>query len=149
MISKLGLAYNLKTFSQNAIEQGLIQQQQKKLDEARGNISWGPSLRSLPVWDKTDFLTQSREREGLVIIAGIVHDVSGFITEHPGGQALVRTSMGKDATTAFTGGVYAHSNAAHNILANMRVAVMRDSGATSHTAQFQAEKIAQKGAKEE
>lgn len=147
LTSKLGLAYNLKTFSQNAIEQGLIQQQQKKLDEARGRLNWGPSLQSLPVWDKSEFFTNSKERKGLVIIAGIVHDVSGFITEHPGGQTLIRTSVGKDATTAFNGGVYAHSNAAHNLLATMRIAVIRDSGATSNTIQLQADMIAEKEAK--
>jgi stearoyl-CoA desaturase (delta-9 desaturase) len=33
--------------------------------------------------------------------------------------------VGKDATTAFFGGVYDHSNAAHNLLAMMRVGVLR------------------------
>lgn len=147
LTSKVGLACNLETFSQNAIEQGLIQQKQKKLDEARGQLNWGPSLSSLPVWDETEFLAISKEQKGIVIIAGIVHDLSGFITEHPGGQALVRTSVGKDATTAFTGGVYAHSNAAHNMLATMRIAVMRGSGATSDTVQLQGRMIAERGQK--
>jgi len=35
--------------------------------------------------------------------------------EHPGGRHLLRKNIGKDATTAFFGGVYDHSNAAHNV----------------------------------
>ncbi|ONH67412.1 Acyl-CoA desaturase 1 [Cyberlindnera fabianii] len=125
--SKLGLAYNLKTFSQNAIEQGLVQQQQKKLDAMRRKLNWGTPLSNLPVWDKAKFLEKCKEGKGLVIINGIVHDVSGYISEHPGGEPLLRASLGKDATKAFNGGVYLHANAAHNLLATMRVAVMRDS----------------------
>lgn len=123
--SKLGLAYNLKRFSQNAIDQCRLQQKQKVLDRQRSKLNWGPQLSELPVWDKAEFFDQCKERKGLVIISGIVHDCSGFLTEHPGGQALLKTAFGKDATVAFNGGVYAHSNAAHNLLANMRVAVIK------------------------
>jgi hypothetical protein len=35
--------------------------------------------------------------------------------EHPGGRAFLTTYVGKDATTAVFGGVYEHSNAAHNV----------------------------------
>lgn len=131
--SKLGLASNLKTFSQNAIEQGLVQQQQKKLDAARSKLNWGTPLSHLPIWDKAEYFEKSKDKKGLVIISGIVHDVSGYISEHPGGEALLKSSLGKDATKAFNGGVYLHSNAAHNLLATMRVAVIRDSGATNNT----------------
>jgi stearoyl-CoA desaturase (delta-9 desaturase) len=51
----------------------------------------------------------------LVVIAGFIHDVSGFFDEHPGGSHLIAKMIGKDATTAFFGGVYDHSNAAHNV----------------------------------
>lgn len=142
--SKVGLAYNLKTFSQNAIEQGLVQQQQKKLDRMKAQLNWGTPLSDLPVWDKEYFFETSKERKGLVLISGIVHDVAGFITEHPGGAPLLKTSSGKDATTAFSGGVYAHSNAAHNMLATMRVAVIKDSGADGETYKFQEKLLARK-----
>lgn len=33
--------------------------------------------------------------------------------------------MGKDATAVFNGGVYMHSNAAHNLLSTIRVGVLR------------------------
>lgn len=53
----------------------------------------------------------------LVIIAAHIHDVSTFLDEHPGGRHLLTKNIGKDATTAFFGGVYDHSNAAHNVSA--------------------------------
>jgi stearoyl-CoA desaturase (Delta-9 desaturase) len=51
----------------------------------------------------------------LVLISGFIHDVSSFMDEHPGGRHLLAKNIGKDATTAFFGGVYDHSNAAHNV----------------------------------
>ncbi len=38
---------------------------------------------------------------------------------------MIRSAIGKDATAIFNGGVYNHSNAAHNLLSNFRVAVVR------------------------
>ena len=58
-------------------------------------------------------------------MAGVIHDVSGFIADHPGGKALIASSVGKDATALFNGGVYEHSNAAHNLLSTMRVGILR------------------------
>jgi cytochrome b involved in lipid metabolism len=57
---------------------------------------------------------QSQKRP-LILIAGYIHDVSTFIEEHPGGRHLLVKHIGKDASTAFFGGVYDHSNAAHNV----------------------------------
>lgn len=37
------------------------------------------------------------------------------MNDHPGGRRLVVKYIGRDATTAFFGGVYDHSNAAHNV----------------------------------
>ncbi|CAI4473206.1 BBM_1a_G0019590.mRNA.1.CDS.1 [Saccharomyces cerevisiae] len=127
LTSLVGLAYDLKKFSQNAIEEALIQQEQKKINKKKAKINWGPVLTDLPMWDKQTFLAKSKENKGLVIISGIVHDVSGYISEHPGGETLIKTALGKDATKAFSGGVYRHSNAAQNVLADMRVAVIKES----------------------
>ena len=124
--SLVGLSYNLKKFSQNAIQQGLVQQQQKKIDRQRAHLNWGTPLTQLPVWDKQQFMENIKTNPGLVIISGIVHDVSNYITEHPGGETLIKAALNKDATKAFNGGVYLHSNAAHNVLATMRVAVVKE-----------------------
>jgi stearoyl-CoA desaturase (delta-9 desaturase) len=57
----------------------------------------------------------------LVAVAGVIHDVTGFVEDHPGGKSLIKSVVGKDATGVFNGGVYEHSNAAHNLLATMQV----------------------------
>merc|ERR1712174_70406 len=41
------------------------------------------------------------------------------------GKAMIKSGIGKDATAMFNGGVYNHSNAAHNLLSTMRVGVIR------------------------
>jgi stearoyl-CoA desaturase (delta-9 desaturase) len=63
--------------------------------------------------------------EPLIALGGVIHNVSSFIDEHPGGRALVSSAFGKDATARFNGGVYQHSNAAHNLLSTMRIGVLQ------------------------
>jgi stearoyl-CoA desaturase (delta-9 desaturase) len=67
---------------------------------------------------------QSRVAEGasLILIDDIVHDVTEFIDQHPGGRKLIQAYLGKDATQAFNVTVYNHSNAARNELICLRVA---------------------------
>ncbi|UZP42211.1 hypothetical protein NXS19_010027 [Fusarium pseudograminearum] len=122
---QLGLAYELKEFRANEIEKGRVQQLQKKLDQKRATLDWGIPLEQLPVVDWDDFVAQSKAGKGLVAIAGVIHDVTDFIKDHPGGKALINSAIGKDATAIFNGGVYLHSNAAHNLLSTMRVGVLR------------------------
>jgi len=124
VFQQLGLAYNLQRFSQNAIEQGLVQQRQKKLDRWRNRLNWGVPIDQLPVIEFDDFKDAARTRD-LIVISGIVHDVTDFVDRHPGGRILIKSGVGKDATAVFNGGVYDHHNAAHNLLATMRVAVVR------------------------
>ncbi|KAK6853339.1 hypothetical protein PG995_010151 [Apiospora arundinis] len=122
---QLGLASDLKQFRSNEIEKGRVQQLQKKLDQKRAGLDWGIPLEQLPVVDWDDFVAQSKDGKGLVAIAGVIHDVTDFIKDHPGGKALIGSAIGKDATAMFNGGVYLHSNAAHNLLSTMRVGVLR------------------------
>ena len=122
---KLGLAYDLKTFKQNEIEKGRLQQMQKKLDQKRSKLDWGVPLEQLPVIEWDDYVDQVSNGRGLVAIAGVVHDVTDFISQHPGGKAMIKSGLGKDATAMFNGGIYLHSNAAHNLLSTMRVGVIR------------------------
>ncbi|KAI4603160.1 stearoyl-CoA 9-desaturase [Pestalotiopsis sp. 9143b] len=122
---KLGLAYDLKQFRSNEIEKGRVQQLQKKLDRKRATLDWGTPLDQLPVIHWDDFVAESKNGKALVAIAGVIHDVTDFIKDHPGGKALISSAIGKDATAIFNGGVYLHSNAAHNLLSTMRVGVLR------------------------
>jgi stearoyl-CoA desaturase (Delta-9 desaturase) len=141
---KVGLAYDLKQFRQNEIEKGRVQQLQKKLDQKRARLDWGVPLDQLPIIEWDDFVARSRgdddvEKRALITIAGVVHDVTDFIRDHPGGKALISSAVGKDATAIFNGGVYLHSNAAHNLLSTMRVGVIRGGGEVEMWKRVQAE----------
>jgi len=125
MWKQLGLAYDLKQFRTNEIEKGRVQQMQKKLDQKRGTLDWGAPLEQLPVMEWDDFQEQCANGRSLIVVAGVVHDVANFINEHPGGKAIIKTGLGKDATAMFNGGIYYHSNAAHNLLSQFRVGVIR------------------------
>lgn len=64
----------------------------------------------------------------LILVGGFIHDVTDFMEEHPGGWGIIKHRLGKDATTAFNGGVYDHSNGAHNLLSMLRVGVVLGGG---------------------
>ncbi|KAL5355654.1 acyl-CoA desaturase [Aspergillus floccosus] len=125
---QLGLAYDLKQFKQNEIEKGRLQQEQKKLDIRRSQLDWGTPISELPAMSRDDFQTESANGRALVAIAGVVYDVADLIQEHPGGKAFISSAIEKDATATFNGGVYQHSNAAHNLLSTMRVGVIYGGG---------------------
>lgn len=140
----LGLASQLKTFPDVAIKQGQFAMKLKALSKYADDIKWPTSSNHLPVltWDECEsrrYFSRSSQADvclhpptvqeacktrELVVISGFIHDVSTFIDEHPGGRALVKTRLGKDATTAFYGGYYDHSNGATNLLAQLRVGVI-------------------------
>lgn len=105
-----------------------MQQLQKKVDQKRAQLDWGKPLNELPVIDWDEFVAEAQSGKALVAIAGVVHDVTDFIAEHPGGKTLISSAIGKDATAIFNGGVYMHTNAAHNLLSSMRVGVIRGGG---------------------
>jgi stearoyl-CoA desaturase (delta-9 desaturase) len=143
---QLGLASNLKQFRANEIEKGRVQQLQKKVDQQRAKLDWGIPLEQLPVFSWDDFVNDARSGKALVVIAGVIHDVTNFINEHPGGKVLISSGIGKDVTALFNGGVYNHSNAAHNLLSSMRVGVVRGGGEVEIWRQGHPEKLAPVGA---
>lgn len=118
----------MKQFRQNEIDKGRVQQQQKKLDQKRAKLDWGVPLDKLPEMEWDEYVDQARNGRPIICVAGVVHDVTKFIKQHPGGVALISSGIGKDATGMFNGGVYEHSNAAHNLLSTMRVGVIRGGG---------------------
>lgn len=88
--------------------------QLKKLRETQEHLSWPSDSNDLPIISWESYLEQAQKRP-LIVVAGFIHDVSDFQDEHPGGRHFLVKNYGKDATTAFFGGVYDHSNAAHNV----------------------------------
>jgi stearoyl-CoA desaturase (delta-9 desaturase) len=120
---KIGLASHLKVFPDNEVKKGQLTMQLKRLRQTQEKLVWPTDSNDLPIVSWETF-QEKAEKRPLILIAGFVHDVSDFIEEHPGGAHLLVKMIGKDATTAFFGGVYDHSNAAHNLLAMKRVGVL-------------------------
>ena len=128
MFEWCGLAHSLKRFRQNEIDKGHIQQSYKKLDDKSQWLDWGPPLSLLPIFTWAEYLGKVQQGEELIVIDGVVHDVSTFIGEHPGGEIMIRSKIGKDGSTSFNGGIYDHSNAARNFLSTLRVGVIMGGG---------------------
>jgi stearoyl-CoA desaturase (delta-9 desaturase) len=122
-----GLAYNLHRFPSNEIRKGRFQMDAKRLAKAKKRIDWGPAPHSLPVMTREEVAAAStpvgdgEPARKLLVMDDIVYDVAEFAPKHPGGK-IIALYLGRDATEAFDGGVYAHSNAARNLLDTMRVA---------------------------
>ena len=127
---KLGLASHLKQFPNNEVKKGAfvfysfaihlssfsgqLTMKLKRLHAEQQTLSWPSDSSDLPVITWAEFQKQA-EKRALILISGFIHDVGSFLDEHPGGPHLLVKFIGKDATTAFFGGVYEHSNAGHNV----------------------------------
>jgi len=122
-MSTFGLASHLKRFPDNEIKKGQYTMKLQELQAQGEGLKWPKSSNELPVISWDDFQAEAKERS-LVAIHGFIHDCSSFNEDHPGGAHLIKRAIGTDATTAFFGGVYDHSNAAHNLLAMMRVGIL-------------------------
>ena len=102
----LGLAHDLKTFRQNEIEKGRLQQQQKALKRKHVQLQQGGELHLLPIIEWEEYRRKAGRDSSLVVIAGVVHDVDGFMDDHPGGKRMLQNGIGNDATAMFNGGIY-------------------------------------------
>jgi stearoyl-CoA desaturase (delta-9 desaturase) len=118
----LGLTYDLKRFPAEAIVKGQLQMRQKRLDERKTRLNWGPEPASLPVYTKAQVKEKVAAGAKWLILDGFVVDVATFEADHPGGANLLRIDYGNDISEKFKGAYYKHSNAAHNLVATMRVA---------------------------
>ncbi|KAI9137961.1 hypothetical protein BKA69DRAFT_1094648 [Paraphysoderma sedebokerense] len=125
LCSYFGFTYNLLEFSSNEIEKGRLQMQQRKIDGQMHRLDWGVPIEKLPQWTIEDFRKQCHRTPNLLIIDRMVYDVSKFIETHPGGPGYLKSNSGKDVTHMYNGGVYNHSNAARNLMAKFRIAVIK------------------------
>ncbi|KAF8154570.1 delta 9-fatty acid desaturase protein [Crassisporium funariophilum] len=123
LCGKLGLATHLRVFPGNEIAKGQLAMKLKELKQVQDSLEWPRPVDTLPVVTWTTFQEDSRTRT-LLLISGVIHDVSAFVDQHPGGKRYLVANSGRDMTTAFFGGVLAHSNAAHNLLSMMRIGVL-------------------------
>merc|ERR1711916_49798 len=114
-----GLAWNLKRFDTNTLLKGKVHMKQKQLDEQRRSVEWGPEVTDLPKMTRAEF-DERAKGERLVLVDHVAHDVADFEEAHPGGAALLRAYVGRDATAAFYGASYNHSLAARHMLRTMR-----------------------------
>ncbi|KAF7377634.1 Acyl-CoA desaturase [Mycena sanguinolenta] len=119
----LGLASNLRVFPSNEIEKGSLTMQLKHLKQVQDSIVWPKAVDELPIVTWENFQKESKSRP-LILVSGFIHDVSEFIDQHPGGETCLTRNSGKDMTASFFGGVYRHSNAAHNLMSMMRVGAL-------------------------
>ncbi|PKI84051.1 hypothetical protein MVES_001859 [Malassezia vespertilionis] len=120
---KLGLASNLKVFPENEVNKGRLAMQLKNALEFKETLDYSKPASELPILTWDEFEAEAKKRP-LIVVHGFIHDVADFMDEHPGGRALISSRLGRDATTAFEGGIYEHSNAAHNLLSMMRIGVL-------------------------
>lgn len=121
--SKIGLATHLRVFPSNEIEKGALTMKLKELQRLQNSLTWPVPSEQLPVISWETFRKESKERT-LILISGFIHDVSSFIDKHPGGSRFLLENSGEDVTASFFGGIYAHSNAAHNLLSMMRIGIL-------------------------
>lgn len=130
-LSFLGFTSHLKRFPDNEIIKGQVMMKQKKLDAIKKTLDWGTPLDKLPVFTFEEF-QQHAKKSNWILIEGVIHDVTNFMNEHPGGTAFISSGIGKDMTTSFNGGVYDHSNAARNLMSKLRVGVIAGGGEVEH-----------------
>lgn len=128
VLEKLRLVDYVGKTPSNLVVQLQIQQQQLVLNRMRSQLNWGTAISQLPLINIREFrqLCESAATQDriYIVIQNIIHDITPFMDQHPGGLALLKASHGKDATRAFYGGVYGHLTAAVNLLATMRIGVL-------------------------
>jgi len=121
ILSFAGLVSNLQQTKDADIKKAKIDMKQRKLDAIKAKLDFGPETSSLPIENWASVQKRSDAGAKLVVIDGLVHDVSSFVKEHPGGVKILESKMGKDATLAFNGAIYRHTKAARNLAALLRV----------------------------
>ena len=129
LLRSLGMVSHFRISSQSIIDKSRVQEQQRQLDNMRSSLYWGIPISRLPVYTPQQFrkLVSGSPGRFYVVVDGIIHDVTPFAKDHPGGIELMYAANGKDATTAFNGAVYQHSNAARNLLGTLRIGVLSGS----------------------
>lgn len=124
----LGLVDELCRTPKDVIAQLRAQQHQEIIDRMRRQLNWGTPISKLPLITPQELRLivslPQHQNKVYIVIQNIIHDVTPFMDQHPGGVSVLKASHGMDATKAFYGGVYRHLSAAVNLLATMRIGVL-------------------------
>jgi stearoyl-CoA desaturase (delta-9 desaturase) len=102
-LSYLGLTYNLKMINNGEIEKAKLQMHQRTLNVERAKLQLGKNFNDLSNMTWEEFQSQVSKGQQLVVIDNIVHDVSEFVHDHPGGRQTLLNYVGTDATNFFEG----------------------------------------------
>ena len=123
-MNKIGLTWDLCISSPFDIKKAIIATKEVKVRRERSKYSWGPSIDSLPHFTKEDVENRIiKEGRCLIIMNGLVYDVSEFMGKHPGGRDILSKYNGiNNAEIAFYGGLHKHSNAAQRKAAELVIA---------------------------
>ncbi|KAJ3279399.1 hypothetical protein HDU79_000641, partial [Rhizoclosmatium sp. JEL0117] len=140
--SLVGLTYNLKVFPSNEIQKGRIYMQEKEIEQVKRTLDYGVPVEDLDFLSMDEGVCELISSDGnlnsptvkaeiartgkqLLIISGVVYDVTTFMEDHPGGKGFLKASVGRDVTASFNGEVYDHANAARNLMSSMRYARLK------------------------
>lgn len=96
--------------------------EQKALDKKKAELNWGPDVSELPALSMSAVQDGVKNGKQWIVVDGFVLDVERFAPIHPGGQKLLASYYGQDATAEFKGEYYRHTNAANNLQQTMRIA---------------------------
>lgn len=127
-LAKLGLVYNLKWIPDEEIEKARVQMQERFLAYEKAQIQFGKNYDQLPAMTMAQFTDRSKT-EKLIVIGGIVHDITTFVHDHPGGRQTLLNHVGSDATKLFEGAnekSHKHSKEANQYMFAMRVAKIQN-----------------------
>jgi len=118
-----GLASNLAMSDDNEIEKARLEVLQEHVNKKRKTLKWGPNPETLPFLTFEEFEKQVKEQKlERFVVDGFVVEVKEFKSVHPGGEKILKAYYGKDATSAFHGGLNLHTAAACNMIAMHHVA---------------------------
>ncbi len=94
---------------------------QDKIHQMSKTLIWC-NEEKLPTWSFEEYEEEAKKSEDLILIDNFACDISKFKNEHPGGEKLITTYIGKDATKAFYGVLNNHTRSARQIMKDLRVA---------------------------
>lgn len=117
----VGLAKGLRAAPEEEIHKALLLTTEQKLASAKEAINWGPEIDTLPKMTTKQVQEKVKIGNNWIIIEDLVYDVGEFYSRHPGGESILKAYLGRDATSAFKGGLNHHTQSARTLARTMVV----------------------------